>query len=342
MRILIDASHPAHVHFYKNTIKCLEKKGHEVLVTARNKEVTTSLLDAYDINHIVLTSMKGGKSNLLKEWLIRDYKLHKVAKKFNPDILTGILNPSIAHVSWLLGKKSIIFNDTEQASFAQNITYPFSSIICTPSCFNKQVGKKQVMYNGYHELAYLHPDYFTPNPGVLHEIGLKESDKLIILRFVSWGASHDVRQHGISDKIEFVKELEKYGRVIITSEGALEPELDEYKLNVSPDKMHDLLYYASLFVGESPTMTTESAILGTPAICISSWACKCGNFKDLSSKYNLIYCYRDEKRALSKAISLLNSNSKEKWSEYSKKLLADKINVTAFMVEFIENLSYST
>ena len=58
MKVLIDIGHPGHVHFFKNLIWILEKKGHEVLVTARGKEVTVDLLRAYGIKHTVLTSMK--------------------------------------------------------------------------------------------------------------------------------------------------------------------------------------------------------------------------------------------------------------------------------------------
>jgi hypothetical protein len=39
MKILIDIGHPAHVHFFKNAIRELEGRGHEVKVTARDKEV---------------------------------------------------------------------------------------------------------------------------------------------------------------------------------------------------------------------------------------------------------------------------------------------------------------
>ena len=49
MRILFDMGHPAHVHFFKNAIWELEKQGHEVKVTARDKDVTLELLEAYGI-----------------------------------------------------------------------------------------------------------------------------------------------------------------------------------------------------------------------------------------------------------------------------------------------------
>ncbi len=39
MRILVDIGHPAHVHFFKNFIWEMEKRGHEFIVTARDKDV---------------------------------------------------------------------------------------------------------------------------------------------------------------------------------------------------------------------------------------------------------------------------------------------------------------
>ncbi|MCZ7355877.1 MAG: DUF354 domain-containing protein [Candidatus Methanoperedens sp.] len=342
MRILIDIGHPAHVHFFKNTIWALEKHGHEVMVTARDKDVAIDLLKAYNIPHIVLTTMGRGKIGLMKEWLIRDYKLLILAKEFKPDILTGILNPCAAHVSKLLGKKAIIFNDTEHATFAEAITYPFTDVIITPSCFKKSLGKKQVRYNGYHELAYLHPDYFKPDPAVLDELGLSKEDIFIILRFVTWGASHDVGQHGIQNKIRLVKELEKYGRVYITSEGRLDNELENYKIKVPPEKIHDLLYYATLYMGEGATMATESAILGTPAIYVSSLAGTMGNFIELEQKYGLMFNYNDSDIAIKKAVELIQKPEiKREWNEKRETLLKDKINVTGFMVRFLEDFPMS-
>ena len=338
MRILIDMGHPGHVHFFKNFIWEMERKGHTVLITARNKEITLDLLSKYHFDFVPVGRQKSGKFNLIKEWILRDLQILKIAREFHPDFLMGIGNPSVAHVAKLLSKRSLVFTDTEHAKFANGVTFPFADIICTPSCFNYDAGPKQVRYNGYHELAYLHPNNFTPNPAVLTELGLTEDDPFIVVRFVSWQASHDVGQHGIRDKVGLVKALEQYGRVLITSEGALPPELQPYQVKISPEKMHDLLYFAILFFGDSPTMTTESAILGTPAICVSTWACGCGNFRDLSSNYDLLYCFRDEHVALKKAFEILNSKDlKCEWGSKRKKLLNEKIDVTAFMVEFFEN-----
>jgi predicted glycosyltransferase len=195
-----------------------------------------------------------------------------------------------------------------------------------------------VRFNGFFELAYLHPEYFTPDPSVLDEIGLAPGDRYIIVRFVSWEASHDVGQHGIRDKVGLVKMLEQYGRVLITSEGALPPELKPYQIRVSPEKLHDLLYYATLYVGEGGTTAAEAAVLGTPSVYISSLVGKMGNFIDLEENYGALYSFTDESAALSKMVKLLeNTVIKDNWRSKREQLLEDKIDVTSFMIWFIEN-----
>ena len=339
MRILIDMGHPGHVHFFKNFIWEMEKKGHTVLITARNKEITLDLLSKYHFDFIPVGRQKSGKFNLIKEWVLRDLQILKIAREFHPDFLMGIGNPSVAHVAKLLSKKSLVFTDTEHAKFANGVTFPFADVICTPSCFNYDAGPKQVRYNGYHELAYLHPDRFTPNPTVLTELGLAEGDPFIIVRFVSWDASHDAGQHGIHDKVGLVKALEQYGRVLITSEGALPEELQPYQIRVSPEKLHDLLYYATLYVGDGGTTASEAAVLGTPAIFISTLYC---GYQLDEEKYGLLYLFSDPvsgvKNGLRKAVALLNDpNLKENAYLNRLKLLEDKIDVTEFMVWFVEN-----
>lgn len=341
MRILFNMGHPGQVHLFKNAIWELEKKGHECKITIVDKEVSLKLLDAYGFEYEVVGAAKSSMFAKATELLRIESRLFKICKSFKPDVLVGgVGNAYVAHVGKLIGKPSIVFDDTEHAKLEHLLTDSFATVICTPSCFQNNLGKKQVRYNGYHELAYLHPNYFTPNPSVLSEIGLSEKDTFIILRFVSWDADHDIGQYGIQNKIEFVNELEKYGCVLITSEGKLEPELIKHKIKVSPDKLHDLLYYATLYVGEGATTAVESAILGTPSIYISSLSGEMGNFKEIEGKYGLVYCFTDSVKALEKAVSLLqNSKTKSEWCKKREQLLSDKLDVTKFVVDFIEKFS---
>ncbi|NQE53328.1 hypothetical protein C5S29_07020 [ANME-1 cluster archaeon GoMg3.2] len=338
MKILISMGHPADIHLFKNLIWVLEKQGHEIKITARDKDVLLYLLDYYGFDYTIISTMGKSLLGLGKEMLTRTYRLFKIARDFKPDIIVAVGDPSISMVGKLLKVSSITFSDTEHSSYVNLVSFSFSDVICTPSCYKKDIGRKQIRYNGYHELAYLQPNYFTPNLAVLDELGLSKDDTFIILRFVSWSASHDVGQHGIQNKIELVRELEKYGRVYITSEGQLPKELEKYKIKVSPEKLHDLLFYASLYVGEGATMATESAILGTPSIYVSSLIGTMGNFIELEEKYGLVFNYNDPDKAIEKAVELIQKpDLKEEWQKKKEKLLKDKIDVTTFMVWFVEN-----
>jgi predicted glycosyltransferase len=320
----------------------MEEKGHIILITARDKEITLDLLSKYNFHYIPIGGQKPGRFNLIKEWAFRDIQLFWIGRAFHPDVLLGIGNPSVAHTAKLLGKKSIIFTDTEHAKFANGITFPFADTICTPSCFNFDISPKQIHYNGYHELAYLHPNRFTPNPAVLDELGLSEGDPFIIVRFVSWEASHDLGNRGlaIETKRNAIREFEKYGRVFITSEKHLPSEFEKYRISTSPEKMHDLLYYATLIYGESATMASECAVLGTHAI-FCDFAGR-GYTDEEEKDYGLVFNYgldsASQEMSIKKAVELLDDpDLRNKGQEKRERLLNDKIDVTAFMVWFIEN-----
>ena len=115
MKILVDIGHPAHVHYFRNFIKIMETTGHRFLIIARDKEVTFSLLKAYDIPYI--SRGKGGKGfwgKLL--YLVKgDYIMYKEAKKFKPDLFLSFASVYAAQVSKILKKPHIAFNDTEHA-----------------------------------------------------------------------------------------------------------------------------------------------------------------------------------------------------------------------------------
>jgi predicted glycosyltransferase len=339
MKIFVDIGHPAHVHFFKYFIGEMRRRGHEVLISASKKDVTLELLKAYGFNY-VFTSKRYRGIGLAYELLKRDAQMFRLARSLKPEIMIGVHNMIVAQISRVTGAKSIIFTDTEHAKLANIVTFPFADVICTPSSFKKDLGNKHVRYNGYHELAYLHPDYFKPDPSVLDDLGLSNNARFAVVRFVAWGASHDIGQHGfdMQAKRKLVNELEKYARVLITSENVLPPEFEKYRITLPPEKIHDVLCYASLCVSEGGTTATEAAIMGTPSIHVSTTAQYCGIYDELHSKYGLIHTYSDGEPALQKAVELIrNEDSKKEWQHKQNKLLDDKIDVTRFMVDFIEN-----
>lgn len=316
----------------------MQNDGHKVKIVAWDKDVTLYLLNTLGFSYeLIGKSYKNfiGKSY---DMLRSDLKVFQIAKRFKPDIFIHG-DPYLAHVSKILGKLHIEYSDTEHAKLVQLTTFPFTDIICTPSCFTKKIDpRKHIKFDGYSELAYLHPNYFKPNPSVLKDLGLSEGEKFIIIRFVAWGASHDIKQHGFTHKEEFLRKLEDYGRILISSEKKLDEKFEKYRINVPPERIHDLLYYATMYIGEGATMAAEASMLGTPSIYVNTL--RLGYLDEIERKYSLVYNFLDPKigqiQAIEKAIEMLDDpNLKNKWQIRRKKLINDKIDVTKFMTNLI-------
>ncbi len=341
MKILVGIMHPKHVYMFKNLIKMMTDKGHEVKVVAVKKDIAETLLSNLHIPYTYIGTNPAASWKKPVHSLTWMYSTLRIAREYNPDVFIGQALPHFALVSALLKKPYIIFEDTESAKLVQKFCFPFATKIVTPFCYVDELGSKQIRFKGYFELAYLHPNHFTPDPGIFANLGLKKGTKYVFFRFVSWDALHDIGQSGFDQdmKARLLSIFEDQYNIFISSEGPLPESLKEYEIPEGAKmQIHDILYYASMYVGESPTMTTESAVLGTPAICMSSWACTCGNFNELSKKYGLLYCFENFDLVLKTIEHLLSSSdAKDVWSRRRQEMLHDSLDVSRYMAELIES-----
>ena len=338
MRILVGIWHPAHVHFYKNFIWEMEKRGHKVFVLARAKEITYYLLDKYEISYQEVSVHRNSMIGKAYDFFHRWKKTYEFCKEIQPDIATGIADFYFAQISKLLNFKSVVFTDSEHVKIDKYLTFPFATRVIVPNCFTKELREKQIRYNGYHELAYLHPDYFKPEPSVLNMIDVEKDEKYVIMRFVSWAAVHDIGHSGLDFRFKrkLVETLSRYAKVFITSEGPMPKEFKKYRIKIPPEKMHDALYYASLYIGEGATMASECAVLGTPAIYVNTLTA--GTLEEQEKRYGLIIQCKDNSRVGDIAINLLrNNNLRKEWDEKRKRMLLEKNNTTKYMCSIVEN-----
>jgi predicted glycosyltransferase len=316
----------------------MKAKGHELLVVSRNKEIEHKLLSLYNIPFVDRGKGKTGKLSKFFYLVYADLKLLMLSLKFKPDLFLNFLHPYPSHVAKLLHKISLVFSDSEHAKLHHKLTVPFATKIFTPACYLTDLGKKQVRFNGYMELCYLHPNYFTPDPSILNILNVKESDKYIIVRFVSWAAAHDFGHTGMTleNKRKAVFELSKYAKVFISSEGKLPDDLEKFRIKIPFHKMHDALYYASLLFGESATMASESAVLGTPSIFMFNG--KLGYTQEEETKYHIVNNFteskEDQERAIQRALEIIqDKEGKEKYRKIGKEIVSNCIDPTAFMVD---------
>ena len=343
MNILIEIGHPAHVHKLAPAIKILIKKQHKITVVTKEIPSVQFLLEKFDIPYKVIGIKKDsllGKG-IMQLWY--NLSCYLILKKEKINLMIGCV--SAAYMTKITRIPSILMDDDDDEVEPLLVKYihPYITTILSPSALaGNRLRKDTIYYEGYHELAYLHPNRFKPDETVLTEIGLKKGDPFFVVRFNAFKAHHDVGVVGLSieNKRKLIALLEKYGNVFITSERNMDEEFERYKLNLSPERIHSLIYFATMLIGDSQTMTSEAAILGTPAIKCNTFAGALSVPNELENKYQLCYSYLPEEsdKFFSKIKELLSI--KELKSEFLKRkdrLLADKIDVTAFYVWFIEN-----
>ena len=339
MKILIDIGHPAHVYFFYNAIQILQDRGHCILVTSRDKDVAIPLLDSMSIDHVRLSGMGNkGALSLLKELIVRDYRLYKISRHFKPDVMAGIGGIFISHVGFLTRTPALVFYDTENATLQNALTYPFASCILVPVCYKGWLPSRNVRYTGYHELAYLHPKYFSPDHSIAIENGLSKNGKTWFIRTVSWQANHDMNEKGWSIELldKIINDLSETGKVIVSSESPLLPRHKKYSYHGDPSKIHHVMAFCSGYIGESATMASECAVLGIPAIYAANTGR--GYTDEQESNYGLVKNIRNlSPDNIQKGLKWLQNIQPADITEAHKKLLKNTIDVTEYIVNRILN-----
>lgn len=336
MKIIIDIGHPAHVHLFKHLAWKLLDNGHDILFTLREKEYEAELLHSYGFRYKSFGKKYKSIVGKLAGMLKFDYMETIAGLKFKPDLFLSHGSIYAAHASAILRKPHIALEDT--GNWEQIVLYrPFTNAIISPDVLGEQLGPKQILYPGYHELAYLHPKYFSPDPLVYNFLGIPDNTPFVILRFISWNATHDIGKMGFTSELkkEVIDYLSSRMKVFISSENRESEEFSEYKIKIPPERMHDALSFATLYIGEGTTMAAEAAILGTPSFYVSN--VRGQNCEELEN-YGLAFTFKNPDGLLRKIDDVLSrQHIKEEWHAKRNKMLSEKIDLTSFLCWFIEN-----
>lgn len=337
MRLLIEAHHPAHIHFFRNAVGLWRERGDEVLLLGRDRDVMKRLLAAY--SHVpfeILTTQRKNNRFPMEEMLQRQAKVAAKIASFRPDVVLSLMG-SYTQSAALFRRPNIVFTDSEFQSFNHRIAHPFATRIYTPECFWKDLGGKQRRYRGYHELAFLHPARFTPSDSVLSMMGNPEPGSYVVLRMSAWNTLHDIGKRGFGDFFdEFMSELTRRVRVYLVPEGGAMPEKWEgHRLRIPPERFHDALAFARLVVTEGASTASESACLGVPAVYLNTT--ERGYLNDQERRYGLVANFKDARSALQKSLELLDApHEGAKYRAARDRLVGDHIDVTEYVVREID------
>ena len=350
MKLLIQLSHPAHFYLYRNVIKILENKGHKIYVLIKSKDILEKILKCDNISFINITPRehRQTKCGIVRDLFIREVKILLFTLMHKIDVITGC-TPEVAHVGWLLSKPRINLEEDDAhiiPKFFKIAGFAIDAYLSPISCDNGKYEHKSVKYPSFHELAYLHPNHFSPNKSIVEKY-FTTNRPYFILRFAKLNAHHDDGVQGISTKVaqRLIDILTPHGNIYITSERELEPQFEQYRIKINPLDMHHVMAYASLYIGDSQTMAAEAAVLGIPFVRFNDFVGRIGYLNELENDYQLGYGIKASESGsierLCNAVSeLANLTLQDRTIRYQTrrlKMLSEKIDYAKFLIWFIEN-----
>ena len=366
MNILVQLSHPAHFHLYKNAIHNYKNDGHQVFVLIKSKDILENLLKNAGIEYynILPLAHRGSKLGILWDMIVRDWRIVRFCIKHSIDTLTGS-TPEVAHAAWLLNLKSVNTTEDDAAVIGAVVkaVQPFVKCKMAPiPCMKGSIETHTIHYPSYHELAYLHPNHFTADKAVVEGYGIDTTKPYFVLRFASLNAHHDDGIRGINTEIaqRLIDVLSPHGQIYITSERELEPQFEPYRIRINPLDMHHVMAFASLYIGDSQTMAAEAGVLGTPFVRFNDFVGRIGYLRELEDVYQLGYGIHatplsedstirradgslqpSGAEALYNAVETLVAMPAEErralYAERREKMLSEKIDYAKFLTWFIEN-----
>lgn len=335
-RIAVDITHPAHFHFFKYAIQTWQQQAHDVLILSRDKDLTLRLLDETGLTHHCLSRARRGLAGLAVEMVAHGLGVYRALRRHRSQVVAAIAGTFMVHAARLLDIPSLVFYDTENATLSNRITYPFATRIFTPRAYRDDLGARQERYDGFQELAYLHPHQFTPDPAHLAAEGLSPGEPFTFVRLVAWDSHHDVGDYGVRDPRQVVEVLARHGRVLISAESPLPDDLQSYARRGKVGGVHHVLAFARLFFGESATMASEAALLGVPGIFLSTSSR--GYTDEMADRYGMVTNFNGaaaiQEKALAAAEAILaDPASRQVYQERHRTMMAEQIDVTAFILE---------
>ena len=274
MRILIDLCHPADVHFFRAVSQKLNDEGHDVVYTARDKDVVLPLCNELEMPYHTVGTHYSTLIGKGWELLSRSGKLSRIARKMKIDVLAGFGNPYVVIAGVLCRKPSFFINDTENAGITNLIGLQAKATLTT-NWFGPLHGKKHTQGKWFKEMAYIE--------NLSKDYSLSKK-KYLLIRKVAWTANHDLSHSGL-DSLEFIKRNMGEIEVYLIKENSRSD-------NKNTRLFHKLLAQATVVISEGATSAAEAVFLGRPTIYVNTQ--KPGYIKELEKEGMLQFAPNSE------------------------------------------------
>jgi uncharacterized protein len=338
---LVEMTHPHFIYFFKEVIRKLGKEN--VVIACQDSGIITYLAEHHGFEYEIIGKKYNGLFKKALGQFLYFFRYLRIVRKYK---VRTVLGGSIALilVTKLTGGRVVFFDDDDSAvqPFTKKISIPLASFIITPQCLSfEKYGIPHYTYRGYQELAYLAPSYFKPDHSVLDKYKLTENN-FAIVRFNDFRAYHDVGHSGIPGNFrrQLIDLLKTYFEVYITAEGELDEEFRSHQLKIDPVDIHHVMAFAGIYIGESQTMASEAAVLGTPSFRCNTFKDRISYLSELEHKYELTFAFlpTETEKMIGKIKEVLRiPDLKQEWKKRKDRMLSDMEDVPEFIITTILN-----
>lgn len=267
--VIIDILHYPHINFYKHAIETLAEKNINVHVILRPRGNLVNIFqkECPDVSFVLIGRHKKNLFGKMRDMIGRDVAFLFYLNKTKNNVGTAAGSINLSHASFFLRKPSIIFIDDVEYRLVNCLIRPFVTWFIVPQCIPAR-GKNLLKYNGFKELAYLHPNHFKQNKKALDQYNINPYEYVFIREVSSASLNYRKLEMGkLSKIVDYLKQMDLKIVLSIEDKSLINLFKDHCIILKEPvEDIHSLLHFAALTISSGDSMVRESCLVGTPAI----------------------------------------------------------------------------
>jgi Uncharacterized protein conserved in archaea len=267
--VVIDIAHYPQVNFFKYVITALTRNdiNVHVILQPRGNLVPIFEKECPHVPYVSIGEHKKTISGKIFDAVKRDIAFLRYLSKIKFDAGLSCGSVNLAHAARLFRKPFITFGDDIEYKLGYYLVHPFATREVRPKYVPAR-GKKVLKYNGFKELAYLHPNHFKPNEKALEPYNLHPYEYVFIREVSSWSLNYRGAEMGKLSKIlNYIKRKDLKIILSIEDKSLINLFKEHCLILKEPvEDIHSLLHFAAFAVSSGDSLARGSCLVGTPVI----------------------------------------------------------------------------
>lgn len=322
MRVHFDISHPAHLNFFKYSIKELHRRGHEIFITVLDRGALISIARREFQGYMIFRAgrHRGGIFSIIVEAnILKFFRLLAFYIRKKPDVTLSCGGFVAGAIMKMAGRPNYQFDDDPERKNNVRLERLTATLLFFPPV--TEARNNIQIYRGIKEWAYLSPRYFQPDITVLNDYNVIAGE-YIFVREVSRETLNYMHQNKdpiIASLIESTKGFKVLLSLERKQDRFLYPE-DWIMLREPVSDIHSLIYYSRALISSGDSMAREACILGVPSfycggrkMAVNEYLLSTGLFSDV--KPGLLPSRINEIRSNSNDRTVFRNKLLEEWED---------------------------